>query len=438
MDHVTEERGAARRYDAAGAPSWTGGKGEAVAVPGLSGGGRRTSRDPILRGSVVAVAGLLALVASSSTAPASASSASAGRSAAPAGTPYLPKPTGSHPVGATSLHLKDVSRHDPWVPEATARELMVSLWYPAKVRDERRAQYVTPKESELLLKDAQITGVPSDVLSKTRTNAFSDAKPAGRKRTLPLVVLSPGFNSHRSSLTALAEDLASRGYVVAGIDHTYETTATTFPDGRITTCVACETKGEDFGEKVVGSRALDVSFVLDQLTRSRSTWKGAHLIDPSRIAMAGQSVGGASSIAAMLKDSRVRAGINMDGTTFAPIPKSGLSRPFLFLGTQAMHSPGGKDRTWERDWKGLTGWKRWLVVAGAAHASFTDVPLLADQFGIDHGADLTGVRSLEITRRYVGAFLDQHLGKKPQSLLDKPSARYPEVKFCSVKTTTCR
>ena len=48
--------------------------------------------------------------------------------------------------------------------------------------------------------------------------------------------------------------------------------------------------------------------------------------------MAGQSAGGASAVAAMVKDSRVRAGIDMDGTTYARIPKSGLSRPFMFLG----------------------------------------------------------------------------------------------------------
>jgi hypothetical protein len=59
-------------------------------------------------------------------------------------------------------------------------------------------------------------------------------------RALPLVVLSPGFTNSRSALTALAEDLASHGYVVAGIDHTYESFATAFPDGRVTTCLARE------------------------------------------------------------------------------------------------------------------------------------------------------------------------------------------------------
>jgi hypothetical protein len=87
--------------------------------------------------------------------------------------------------------------------------------------------------------------------------------------------------------------------------------------------------------------------------------------------------------------------------------------------------------TWERDWELLTGWKRWLVVAGAVHASFTDLALLADQLGIGIGAGLSGARSLDITRAYVRAFFDQHLRGRPQSLLDQPSPRYPEVTFCS-------
>jgi predicted dienelactone hydrolase len=135
-------------------------------------------------------------------------------------TPCLPEPTGPGPVGLTSLWLTDASRPDPWDPGVTARELMVSLWYPATSSDGRRAQYMTPAESELQLTSRGITGVRPDVLSKVRTNAAVDAVPAGRQGGHPLVVLSPGFTSPRSTLTALAEDLASHGYVAAGIDHT--------------------------------------------------------------------------------------------------------------------------------------------------------------------------------------------------------------------------
>jgi len=58
------------------------------------------------------------------------------------------------------------------------------------------------------------------------------------------------------------------------------------------------------------------------------------------MAMAGHSAGGAAVIAAMLADSRIRAGIDMDGATCAPIPDDGLSRPFLFLGKQSSYTPG--------------------------------------------------------------------------------------------------
>jgi hypothetical protein len=201
---------------------------------------------------------------------------------------------------------------------------------------------------------------------------------------------------------------------------------------------------------VVAGRAADICFVLGELTGAHPAWPSADLIDPSRMAMAGHSIGGAAAIATMLADSRVRAGIDMDGATTASIPGHGLSRPFLFLGKQSNYTPGstgavttsqrrrkpGAVTTWEHDWELMTGWKRWLVVAGAVHASFTDLALLADQIGIDIDAGIRGARSLDITRAYVRAFFDQHLRGSPQILLDQPSLLYPEVTFCSPQAQT--
>ncbi|MCO1574168.1 alpha/beta hydrolase [Crossiella sp. SN42] len=368
---------------------------------------------------LIALAGLLAVAAVASSVHAAA--ADPGDPAA--GTPYLPAPTGAHPVGTTSLHLTDKARPDPWVPAAGARELMVSLWYPAKSRGEQRARYLTPKESELLLKSAGITSVPPDVLSRTRVHAYTDVKPLGGKR--PLVVLSPGAGWLRTSLTSLAEELASSGYLVAAIDHTYETHATTFPDGRVTTCATCELGIEDFPRRAVESRARDVSFVLDELTRSP-------LVDASRIAMAGMSLGGASVGETMLTDLRVRAGVNLDGTNFKPLPASGLSRPFMFFGAPAA------EPSWVRDYPRLTGWKRWFSVRGSVHTSFTDYDTLTNQIGVDLGSKLPGTRSVVITRAYVEAFFDLHLRGTPQPLLERPSAQFPEVRSCTPETQPCQ
>lgn len=133
----------------------------------------------------------------------------------------------------------------------------------------------------------------------------------------------------------------------------------------------------------------------------------------------------------MLTDPRVRAGADLDGTMFKPLPESGLSRPFLFFTQNA------DDATLNRDWRRLTGWKRWFKVTGAVHASFADYDLLTQQLGLDFGSKLAGTRSAEIIRPYVAAFFDRHLRDRPRPLLDRPSPRYPEVTFCTPEQQAC-
>jgi Platelet-activating factor acetylhydrolase, isoform II len=186
----------------------------------------------------------------------------------------------------------------------------------------------------------------------------------------------------------------------------------------------------------VQSRAADVSFVLDKLTGRHpkwriGKWRGARLIDPSRIAMGGHSAGGASTIHAMLADPRIRAGIDIDGSTHVPIPDPGLSRPFMFMGSMDSYTPGapGPYDDWDNDWQRMTGWKRWIMVTGTVHQSFTDLGVFAGQLGIDIGATIDANRALAITRAYTKAFFDLHLRGKPQPLMTAPSPRYPEVTF---------
>src|SRR6516162_1862102 len=90
------------------------------------------------------------------------------------GTPCLPEPTGPCPVGTTSLWLTDTSRPDPWAAGVSARELMVSLWYPATPTDGRRAPYMTAAESELQLTSRGITGARSLDITRAYVLAFFD------------------------------------------------------------------------------------------------------------------------------------------------------------------------------------------------------------------------------------------------------------------------
>lgn len=342
------------------------------------------------------------------------------------GTAALPRPTGSHAVGRATMRLVDARRPDPWVPSAGPRRLMVSMYYPARPGTGGPAPYMTTEEARLFLQaKAPDADIPPEKLSGIRTWAHADARPAPGK--FPLVVLSPGLAFPRATLTGLTEDLASHGYVVALVDHTYETSGTTFPDGRTLACAICDKPPKGGPAAIAESRAKDISFVIDQLTAHRPAWRNARMIDPKRIGMAGHSIGGNAAATTMATDPRVRAGVNMDGTFYAPVPAIGLDHhPFLMFGAQ--HESPGMDPTWEQAWKNLNGWKRWLTVADSDHSTFTDMPVLSAWAG-KPGPGLSPQRAEQITRTYVGAFFDLNLKGSPQPVLTGPSPANPEVTF---------
>ncbi|TQF02528.1 hypothetical protein E6W39_09880 [Kitasatospora acidiphila] len=95
---------------------------------------------------------------------------------------------------------------------------MVSMYYPARPGTGGPAPYMTTAGA---LAWMQYDNIPNaaglaPALTATRTWAYTDARPAPGR--FPLVLLSPGLTMPRSTLTSVAVDLASRGYVGAFFD----------------------------------------------------------------------------------------------------------------------------------------------------------------------------------------------------------------------------
>ncbi|ANN20266.1 acetylhydrolase [Amycolatopsis orientalis] len=277
----------------------------------------------------------------------------------------LPSPGGPFPIGMRTLHLTDQRRADPWVPEKR-RELMVTVWYPAAPVG-HAPLYMTRAESAAAIAGRNLD-LPPDTLSKVRVHSRENAPSLPGRR--PLVLLSPGAGNNRITLTAVAERLAARGFVVAGIDHAYEAWETEFPDG-LRQCVPCGLPGQPWPGAIT-NRAADTSFVLDTLLNGRR-WS----IDPAKIGMAGHSAGGSATAASMVADRRIKAGVNVDGPFYGTVS---LDRPLLLLASPIGETNFGK--SWDETWPRLTGPKERYLLENSGHSSVSDAAILVDQLGL--------------------------------------------------------
>ena len=353
----------------------------------------------------------------------------------------LPAATGPRPVGTVSLHLVDPSRRDPWVPSHPLRELMVQLWYPAaRTAGFPRAPYIPALSGRSLdarTAQAFTTPVPAGTFHALRTHSFEGA-PVARPHDggLPVILFSPGDGMDRSSLTGLAEELASHGFLVAGIDHTHDAGQVEFPGGRVEVAQPIPPGSAD-QETLV--RAADARFTLDRLTRldagDRRLPGFRHALDLARTGMFGHSHGAEATAETMAQDPRVIAGASLDGGVSERVAAAGLRNPFMVVsGDSAAGHPKTEENLTEL-WSHLTAWNRWLRLRGAGHLSFTDFATFAPELGIsqDAHADQFGTlspdRAVTIERAYLLAFFTQQLGHRHQRILDRPSSRYPEMLF---------
>jgi predicted dienelactone hydrolase len=387
------------------------------------------------------------------TTPAASSAATHTRTTAALARLTLPAPTGPDTIGTTAVRLVDHSRPDPWMAAQPYRELMVSVFYPARdTGTSPLAPQMTPAaakhfDESLGTPVHEGWSIPPGKVDwgATLTHAHLNAPVAAGHH--PVVLYSPGLGDPRTLGTTLVEDLASRGYVVVTVDHTYDASEVEFPGGRVEP-FKVPTDGDILAtlKKLVSVRVADTRFVLDQLPSALPNGL-SDALDLGRIGMFGQSAGGFTALQTMHDDPRVLAAANLDGTVgfdqedggpgLSPLAEDGLKRPFLLMGSQP--SDHHTVRSWEALWSNSTGWKRDLHLRGAAHHTYTDMESLVPQLTGKIGLPAETVRAdvgcvapahaVTDERAYLASFFDRWLRGRDDGLLDKPSPRYPEVTF---------
>lgn len=159
------------------------------------------------------------------------------------------------PVGRTTRDFVDPERFH--FASEDPRPLATTIWYPTSAAGPERPWTAGVFRLGWGLPDAPLA-----------------PEPARR----PTVLLSPGPGGSAAQLSWLAESLASRGFIVAAVDHHGNSTSDRRPHGFA----------------LWWEQPRDLTVVLDKLSRDPTF--GPH-IDVDRIAAAGYSVGGYAALA---------------------------------------------------------------------------------------------------------------------------------------------
>lgn len=278
-----------------------------------------------------------------------------------------PKLTGEYCVGSFTFTITDDKRKEICGPKAGTelRRVTSRVFYPVE------PMAVEGKDKAVLLSRAVCKGLQKEFLIKfdydrkiangeNRACYYENTQPMEGVK-FPLVLFSHGFKSYKESSSYLCSELASHGYVVISIGHTYASLGETHEDGT-----------ETYFDKAIQKKAiapfLPANFAMMKLTKSKGTpeeiydkfiaiqnkycsfmlkvqeqWVQdsllvveyakrhyAEMIDfEAGIAAGGHSLGGSTAYALCQSYPEFVCGINIDGGLFGHYENRIMERPFF-------------------------------------------------------------------------------------------------------------
>jgi len=368
----------------------------------------------------------------------------------------LPAPTGPFAVGRAIYDWADDTHPDTLAPvPGTKRELLVWVWYPAAAEPSAAIadEYLpAPVRAEVERdRGALISGFLTRDLSKVRAHGIRNADASPRQRSYPVVIMRAGASSEVWNYSALAEDLASHGYVVVGLDAPYRTSVVVFPDGRVMRrtpennpelCEGQAPAQQDVCiDRLLTAWTADMEFVLDRLERlnaSDTSGRFTGRLDMMRVGVFGHSFGGAQAAQFCHEDSRCKAGIDVDGTPFGSVIQAGLHRPFLFLLGDHSHESDPEAGRILADIRSIydrlpADGRLWISIRGANHFTFSDDGALLKSQIVLRALRALGIlgmdgrRQLAVTAYCLHSFFDAYLKGTSASRLRISSPLYPEI-----------
>ncbi|MDW7663154.1 MAG: dienelactone hydrolase family protein [Bacillota bacterium] len=272
-----------------------------------------------------------------------------------------------------------------------------------------------------LAKEMKLPFFALDHTEEILSNAYLEAPLSDDKDSYPVVIMSHGWMGFRNLHNDFAELLASNGYIVLGIDHTFGAQMTIFNDGYAAEVDNSALPDRDstpdflnYANRLVLTYAGDISLVLDSMESINSGDYSEIMtgsINFEQIGLMGHSTGGGADVAVALRDERVKALFAMDAWV-EPLGMDemtgGLSIPALFLRSEQWE--GGLNDNYLNPLVDASGDASLIQIEGTTHIDFTMSSMFSSLTGIiGFTGELSREESARIQHDYVLEFFNQSL-----------------------------
>lgn len=359
--------------------------------------------------------------------------------------PSIPSPGGPYQIGTRIYELTDESRREIYSGRGEARRFQIQVWYPSEAgsSDERAPWMSNAKIFAPAI--ATYIGMPSfflDHLALVKVPAFKESKVVLSGNGFPVILFSHGWNGFNAQNTGQALQLASHGYVVVGVQHTYGAVVTVFKDGIIArnnpSALPTGAPDEEYNAAahlLASQWAGDMGFALDflQLQNDDPASPFYNSLDLSRVGVYGHSTGGGAAIQFCGTDVRCKALLGLD-PFIRPVSyevlESGISQPSFFMFSQRWtdDTDSYNNKLFNSFYPQLKEPFGAVTIDGTAHYDFSDLPLLsplAPYLGLK--GPINGKHVTAIVNDYLVSFFDVTLKGGSAGLFEHPSP-YAEIK----------
>ncbi|MBL4761662.1 MAG: hypothetical protein JKY93_03070 [Gammaproteobacteria bacterium] len=388
---------------------------------------------------------------------------------------HIPKPTGEYLVGTQTLYFTDTERFETFTEEPNDhRRLRVRAWYPIDSNNQNQLAMYWENSNSRSRELTKILGLPAFLFShlgNIETNSHENAAMTSSSGDFPLILFSHGaVVGYAEQNTPLMEELASHGYIVFSIDHSYMGLYSEFPDGSFTTndpflplyttasdeldsdqasivelqlknsntlaeiykysqeLMAITPIATEMYENAIKIWSDDQKFIISEaigLNTAAGQFNGK--IDESRIGIIGMSMGAFTSFHTFATDTRVTAGVNLDGYSLLQLNHAQINKPYMYMDSAQYFLDSNVHSMVV---KSLEHSPRYLFkIDSAEHYNFSDVGLFSYQLfaSAEQLGEINPLRMNKVVNRYVTAFFNEQLLGIDEPLLSSQSLEFPEV-----------